>query len=191
MATLHTILHHPRGGTTTSKNSGATVRRGGNADTTNGPVTNVPSITETNANLAGNGSIVPAPNYTTRSTFPPITAGTFAFQAVNTTDYLIRRINLRINGTASNILRFGASEWAGVRGNGIHRFRSDRRTRLSGWEWDNSNEGPLVYTATRNTWNTPFADDTVALPTRAIPGEFTFRDGRPNPGNFDLSARTG
>jgi hypothetical protein len=187
MATVHTTIVHPRGPSTTTKNEGGTVRNGGNADTSLGPITNVPSLAERTYFTSVYGSNVPAPNYTSRATFPALISGTFAYNP--TTPYIIRRVSTTINGTASNVLRFGASDW-GI-GKSIHKFSSDRRTRLTTWSWTRSSEGPLVYSATRDTWNTPLASDHAATPTRTVPFEFTYRDGGPLPENADGSPRTG
>lgn len=187
MASLHTTIVHPRGPSTTTKNEGGTVRGGGNANTTLGPITNVPALAERAYFTSNYGAVVPPPNYTSRPTFPPITAGAFAYNPAS--PFLIRRITATINGSASNVLRFGASDW-GIR-RAIHKIEADRRTRLTTWSWTRSSEGPLVYSATRDTWHTPLASDHVANPTRAIPFEFVYRDGSPTPEQADGSARTG
>jgi hypothetical protein len=169
------------------KNNGGTLRYGGAANTANGsPITNIPALSEFGYNTGKNGAIVPGPS-TTAGTDKPLSGGTFAYK-MQSGVYMVRRIATTVNGSANTSIYSGASDYGR---NSIHRSEKDRRTKLGGISWViATGDNHPTFSYTRTDALTTFSQDEAARPTRAIPGEFVFRDGSPTPSQKDYPART-
>jgi hypothetical protein len=117
-----------------------------------------------------------------------VSAGVLAYQAK--TKYVIRRVSTTIGGVANTILLSGASNKLK---RSIHKIGATIQT----WRITTAMRAGY-YDMVNGTFTTPptngtdsIASDDAANPTRAIPGELTYKYAKPLPVMADYSARVG
>jgi hypothetical protein len=177
------------------KNNGATVVKGGAADTTgttvNGPnATNVPySAVVTRPAASPWGSKVQNPETDatiaagtdTAATYKPLSAGNFATQS--TTSWLMRGAGAMstLAGVANTILNCPAA-YRG-RKHSIHRNESRRTIQISSWDY--ATGAATISSVTEDS----FGEDHAARPTQDIPGEMVYLVSGNVPTQHDYAAR--
>lgn len=113
-----------------------------------------------------------------------LSSGTFAYLRAGY--YIIKRVTTSISGVTSNVMKFGGQRSR----RSINFTESNRVTRtataiVAGY-----------YKITTGTFSTPptsandsFGTDDAARPSRAVPGELTFKYGRPLPFDEEYSVK--
>lgn len=168
------------------KNNGGTVLGAGNVDTATNPVTKVVTV-RSNAMYDGYGSVVVKATSPAQSGYVggilAVAGGNFAYQ-MTAGEYLMRGYSTKINGSTHNALKFPASD-KGIR-RPIHYNLKTRRLHETAWDYvtgdvtKGGSAGALV----------TYDADHAATPTMAVPGEFTYKQGKLTPVNDDYKART-
>lgn len=162
-------------------------------------VGDVINITDTNNVVQGTQRIT-AKDANTFTTTKPYTsgAGTLTYRLATGTlgylvagTYIIRRVSATIAGIANTLLRSGASDY-GVR-RSIHKLEALRTrkvaTAIRAGYWDEYNG---VFTTAPSVSNdaSTFGTDDAAAPTASVPGELTYKTGKPVPVQDEYAART-
>ena len=131
--------------------------------------------------------------FTASATFgaaKPYSSGTFAYNGVPGR-YIGKIFGAYISGVSNLTLRSGGSDYGFRRSiNGIEKNRSSF---LQSWSWSTDNAGTpqeIVYTGVYRDTNQTYSDDHVLDASRLVPGEFTYKYGKPNPTNADYSKKT-
>lgn len=169
------------------KNRGGTLRYGGNVDTANNPITNVPALSVYAPGPVKYGSFMATGLAVTMATTGDgLVAANFGKMVVG--QYLQRGVGVtsQIAGLSKNTLYFAASDYGRK---SILKSELDRRSGLSGWAWNITSSG-TVFSGTKYNKSTTFSNDEAARPTRAVPGELVFRDGSKTPFQADYKEKT-
>lgn len=115
-----------------------------------------------------------------------LSGGTFAY---NNNRPVAKIVTEEISGVANTFLRSGAADPS--RRQAIHKMESKRTRRVAtairAGYW---NIVSGTFGTTPTVANDSFGNDDAARPTTSVPGEFTYRDGSPEPINDNYKART-
>lgn len=188
------------------KENGGTVVWGGNADTTNGPITNAPDTTvTTRSNNATFGSKVQDPETDatiaagtdTAPTYKPLSAGNFATMAAGY--YIIKAGSQdQIAGTTVSGLRKAANPMPGYRKKAVRARYNIRTIVISSWNYATgaatiSSDGSTADTVEAADGTTPAsyrAADDAADPTMSVPGELCYIEDGKSPTTDEYQERT-
>lgn len=181
------------------KNNSATVVYGGNVPSNSTVVTNAPGLTVVGFRGGKVGSSVPeahtdaniAGGTYRRGTYKPYSAGNYGLQVAG--QYVMMGQSTHLAGVANTTLQSCANNGFRI---GVKRVRGIRTSWTSAWSWTapsgtnahGENTLKVTYTATKATHNysndgtvgntNEFGSDAEAAPTRAVPGEFTYAEGK-------------
>lgn len=123
-----------------------------------------------------------------------LSAGTFAY---NNPGPIAPRVTTTLSGVSNTVLRSGAAVPGQIRS--IHKLEVLRTRRLTtairAGKWNifkgaflnNQNQSADLPTVAVDS----LSSDNAATPTRAVPGELTYKTGAPIPVNDDYKAKTG
>jgi hypothetical protein len=100
--------------------------------------------------------------------------------------YVMRRVTTTLAGVANTMLLSGSSAYFR---RSIHKVGTLRTNFLRQVSWVADDEGGVTVTNTYQNSSYTLTDD-AAIPTRAIPGEFTLKETGNNPVNKDYPAKT-
>lgn len=153
----------------TKRNDGGVVLEGGDI-ASGGPITVAPGYTTTSFRSGVHGA---HPVVSTGGMVKAKSTYTFAYKQV-ATQFIGHRYAGYINGTANTLLETGSSDTSQHRS--INRLNTTRRYNITAWSYvtgaatKGGNAGDEV----------DFGSDHAATPSRAIPGEFVYMEGKGN-----------
>jgi len=172
-----------------ARNNGGTIKKAGNANTTTGPITVSRTLMQdAKATAYGAKVILSSGSAGSSGNLGTASAITnFAYQMV-AGRYIMRRNTPYVNGTASTLLRSGASDVGNRRS--IPKLETTRALGsgyLTSWDYET---GAITKGANAG-YLTSFGNDDAARPTDATPGELQYKTGAKLPVQDEYKPRTG